>query len=189
MARLTYPDAERLHAMLRRSPFPEDIHPGNVFRILALAPDAGAAALGFIHALLTKSDLDPRLRELAILRAAQRSDASYAFGQHSAIAASVGVPEAQISSLRSGDVPDNLFDEFERAALAFTDEVLDHAHVSDATFAPVRDCFSARQVVELLLTAGCFRMMSRLVTLLELELEPSFGVQALQHAREPALAA
>jgi hypothetical protein len=32
-------------------------------------------------------------------------------------------------------------------------------------------------------------MMSRLVTLLEQELEPSFGVQALQRALEPVLSA
>jgi hypothetical protein len=49
----------------------------------------------------------------------------------------------------------------------------------------VRERFSARQVIELVLTTGCFRMMSRLVTLLELEPEPSFGVQALQRAGEP----
>jgi alkylhydroperoxidase family enzyme len=189
MARLPYADAEQLQAMLGRSPFPEDIHPGNVFRMLALAPDVGAAALGFIYALLTDSDLEPRLREIVILRAAQRSDAPYAFGQHAAIATSAGVPETQISSLQNGDVPDDLFDELERAALAFADEVLDCSHFSDATFVRTRECFSPRQVVELLLTAGCFRMMSRLVTLLELELEPSFGVQALQRAREPVIGA
>jgi hypothetical protein len=30
-------------------------------------------------------------------------------------------------------------------------------------------------------------MMSRLVTVLELEHEPAFGVETLRHAREPAL--
>jgi alkylhydroperoxidase family enzyme len=185
MASLPYADADQLHAMLRRSPFPEDIHAGNVFRVLALAPDVGAAALGFIYALLSESDLEPRLREIVILRAAQRSDAPYAFAQHAAIATSVGVPRAKISSLQSGELAHNVFDEHERAALAFADEVLDRSHFSAATFARVRERFSARQVVELLLTTGCFRMMSRLVTLLELEPEPSFGVQALQRAREP----
>ena len=185
MARLPYADADQLQAMLRQSPFPEDIHAGNVFRMLALAPDVGAAALGFIYALLSDSDLEPRLREVVILRAAQRSDAPYAFAQHAAIATSVGVPQAKISSLRNGEVPDHVFDERERAALAFADEVLDRSHSSAPTFARVRERFSARQVVELVLTTGCFRMMSRLVTLLELEPEPSFGVQALQRAREP----
>jgi alkylhydroperoxidase family enzyme len=189
MARLPYAHAAQLQAMLRRSPFPEDIHPGNVFRVLALAPDVGAAALGFIYALLSESDLEPRLREIVILRAAQRSDAPYAFGQHAAIATSAGVLEAQISSLRNGEVPDTLFDELERTALAFADEVLDRSHFSEATAARAQECFSPRQMVELLLTAGCFRMMSRLVTLLELELEPSFGVQALRRAREPVLGA
>jgi hypothetical protein len=39
--------------------------------------------------------------------------------------------------------------------------------------------FPAEQVVELLLTAGCFRMMRRFVTALALELEAAFGVEVL----------
>ena len=44
--------------------------------------------------------------------------------------------------------------------------------------------FTCRQIVELLLTIGCCRMMSRLVTVLELELEPLFSVDALRRAHE-----
>ena len=187
MARLLYATAEQLEDTLRRSPFRDDTHPGNVFRMLSHTPPVGAAALRFIYAVLIDAELDPRLRETVILRAAQRSDAPYAFAQHAAIAASVGVRDAQISALENGHATNDLFDQRERTALTFADEAIDASHVSDETFARVHEHFPARQIVELLLTAGCFRMMSRLVTILELEQEPSFGVDALRKARESAL--
>jgi hypothetical protein len=40
--------------------------------------------------------------------------------------------------------------------------------------------------MELLLTAGCFRMMSRLVSIPELEMEPSFGVDTLRRVHDTA---
>lgn len=72
MASLPYATTSKLHEMLRDSPFPEDIHPGNVFRMLALAPPTEAAALGLIYSVLTETELGPALREMAILRVAQR---------------------------------------------------------------------------------------------------------------------
>jgi alkylhydroperoxidase family enzyme len=172
--------------MLRQSPFHTNTHPGNVFRMLANTERVGAAALGLIYTILTETELDPKLRETVILRAAQRSDAPYAFSQHAAIAASVGVSAAQILSLEDGRMPDDLFNERTRAALAFADQTLDSPRVSDPAFADLRERFPPRQVVELLLTAACFRMMSRFVTILELEHEPPFGVDTLRRARTPS---
>ena len=57
------------------------------------------------------------------------------------------------------------------------DEALDNSHLSEATFNRLHARFPCRQIIELLLTIGCYRMMSRLVTLLELELETVFGAR------------
>ena len=59
-------------------------------RVLAHTPPVGGAAFGFMYSLLSQADLDARLREIATLRVAHRSDAPYTFAQHSAIAASGG---------------------------------------------------------------------------------------------------
>jgi 4-carboxymuconolactone decarboxylase len=187
MAILPYPPTEQLRAMLRDSPFSEDTPPGNVFRMLSQAPRVGAAALGLIYSVLSETALDPQVREIVILRVAWLSDAPYAFGQHAAIAASVGVADAQISSLRAGLTPHDAFDDAERAAIEFADRVVSHPHVSEEMFARLGEHFDSDQVIEMLLTTGCFRMMCRLVTVLELELEPAFGVEALQLSREPGL--
>ncbi|MBV9798442.1 MAG: carboxymuconolactone decarboxylase family protein [Solirubrobacterales bacterium] len=186
MARIPYAAPEPLQQMLRRTPFPDDTS-GNVFRILARAPSVGAGALNLIYAVLTETELDPRLREIVILRVAQRSGAAYAFAQHAAIAASVGVAPAQVSALKQGRLPGHAFSRAERMALAFADEAVDAPTVSEETFVQLGEHFPPRQILELLLTAGCFRMMCRLVTVLDLEQEPAFGVDTLRRAREPAL--
>jgi 4-carboxymuconolactone decarboxylase len=187
VANVPYAGTEQLQAMLSQSPFPADTHPGNVFRMLGQTPPVGAAALGLIYSVLTDAELDPKLREIAILRVAERSEALYALAQHAPIAASVGVSEVQVSALQQGHTPADLFGDQERTTLAFVDEALDTPHVADATFTRLRVHFPPRQVVELLLIIGCFRMMCRLVTTLDLELEPSFGVDALRRAHQTAL--
>jgi hypothetical protein len=99
----------------------------------------------------------------------------------------VGVSEAQVSSLRQGNAADDLFDDRERTMLAFIDEALNTPHVSKPSLTRVHAHFPARQIVELLLVLGCFEMMCRLVTTLDVEPEPSFGVDALRRAQQAGL--
>ena len=119
MPSIPYASSGQLRETLGRSPFPDDTHPGGVFRMLAHTPPLGAAALALIYTVLSDSELDPCLREIVILRVAERSRAPYAFSQHSAIATSVGVDAAQVSSLAAGATPDELFDHRARAAVAW----------------------------------------------------------------------
>jgi len=63
-----------------------------------------------VLALLTETDLDPKLRELVILRATQRCECQYAWVQHVAIARGVGVEEALIAALECGGTPRTLFE-------------------------------------------------------------------------------
>ena len=74
--------------------------PLNLYRML---PHAGAAAVGFLQlggALLRRSELDPPLREIAILRVGMLSGASYEVHQHKRIAHKVGLAPAKIERLR-----------------------------------------------------------------------------------------
>jgi hypothetical protein len=60
--------------------------PSNAFRMLAHAPAVGAQLLRQVLALLTETDLDPELRELIILRVAQRCLGEYVWEQQVAVA-------------------------------------------------------------------------------------------------------
>ena len=184
MARLPYATTAQFEELMRQSGFPENTQQSNAFSILAHTPAVGGQALRLVLALLTQTELDPRLRELVILRVAQRCDGPYVWVQHVAIAASIGVNEPQIAALEQGEAPADLFADRERMALAFADQILETSHTSEDRLAPVRALFSPREVVELLLLIGYFRMVSGLMTTLGVEVESPFGLKILNQVRD-----
>ena len=110
MARLCYASEVQVPELMRQADLPESTPSANAFRMFANAPAVGAATLRLVFALLTETDLDPKLRELVILRAAQRCECQYAWVQHVAIARGVGVEEALIAALECGGTPRTLFE-------------------------------------------------------------------------------
>jgi alkylhydroperoxidase family enzyme len=171
MARIPYATAAQYEQLMRDIRLPEDTPRTNAFRMLAQSPAVGGSVLRLIFTILAETDLDFCLLELVVLRVTQRSRARYAWDQHAAVAKAIGVSDAQITALERGDAPGDIFTRRERIVLAFTDEVLDSTRVSADTFAQAREEFSAREVVELLLTIGYFRMISGLLTTLDIELD------------------
>jgi alkylhydroperoxidase family enzyme len=82
--------------------FPERLQHMNIARILSYALTATSPFYVFSGALLDQLVLDPKLRQLTILRVTQRIEAQYAWIQHVALAKVVGVSEEQIHSLQQG---------------------------------------------------------------------------------------
>jgi alkylhydroperoxidase family enzyme len=70
--------------------------------------------------------------------------------------------------------------------LAFADGVLGLTRVSAYTFAQAREEFSSRELVELLLTIGYFRMIRGLLTTLDIELDEPCGVELAELASQVA---
>jgi AhpD family alkylhydroperoxidase len=186
MAHLCYASEAQLAELLRQAGLPESTPSANAFRMFAHAPAVGAATLRLVFALLTETGLDPKLRELVILRVAQRCDCQYAWVQHVAIARGIGVGETQIAALECGETPSALFGEPVSAVFALADEVLANCHATNHTFALVRKLFSPRKVVELLLLIGYFRMICGMMTTLEVEVESPFGAKVLDSLRDSA---
>lgn len=186
MARIPYANTEQYEELLRDIRFPDNAAPTNAFRMLAHAPAIGGSVLRLIYTILAEADLDFGLRELAILRVSQRCHARYAWVQHVAVARAIGIEEAQIEALEHGNAPAGIFNRRERIVLAFTDEVLDDTRVSPHTFVRAQEEFSSRELVELLLTIGYFRMMSGLLTTLDIELDAPCTTDLLELASEVA---
>ena len=174
MARIPYPDPGQAPESVREAL--AGLPPLNIFRMLAHAETAFRPFLRFGGAVLTELELDPRLRELAILQVAARAGAEYEWIQHVAIARHVGVTDEQIGAVERGEIATApSLNELERAVLQFTIEVVDGTRVSDATFAAVSDGLGHREIVELLLTVGEYLMLARVMTTLELELDDAAG--------------
>ncbi len=178
MARLPYPDPDQAPEPVR------DALAGlpalNIFRMLAHAETALRPFLRFGGTILGRLELDPRLRELAILQVAASTEARYEWVQHVDIGREVGLTDSQIAAVEFGNpVRSEALGEVERAVVAFAAEVVATPRVSDETFEAVRRYLNPREIVELLLTVGNYLMLARVMTTLELELDEPAGAQVL----------
>lgn len=146
-------------------------HPLNLFRMLAHSPPvlAGFAKLG--GALLQDCALDPRLRELAIVRVGLRAGAAYEVEKHTAIARAVGLSETELAALKSGEKSPDALGDAASATLDFTDELFDGVDADDAVLARIRQHLDDRQLVELVVTIGFYGLVCRVLQTLRVDHE------------------
>jgi alkylhydroperoxidase family enzyme len=160
MPRIPYFDVEQ--ATGKHAEFLGKLKPHmNIMRMLA---NSEAGLKGFTrmgNALLNRSELDPTLRELAILRVGRLSRAAYEVFQHERIAREAGVEEAKIAALREATIDSPAFSDNDRAVLRFTDDVVRNVKASDKNLKAVQAFLSPGAVVELTLTIGCYMMVCR----------------------------
>ena len=100
-----------------------------------------------------ESKLEPRIRELAILRVAWRTRSGYEWNQHRRMGADEGLTEAQLDALVEGP-SSTVWTSTERAVLTASDEMIDHFAVSDETWAALASAFEAAPLLELLFVIG-----------------------------------
>jgi len=145
----------------------------NLHRTLAHSPNTFRNFMRLGNSLLFHGLLPPALRELAILRVAQMTGASYEWAHHVPIARQVGVSEEQVAGLESWDTSP-YFEERERALLRYVESVASTVAAPDEVFREVRRHLSEAEVVELTLVVGYWGMVARLLVALEIDLEPPF---------------
>jgi 4-carboxymuconolactone decarboxylase len=110
-------------------------------------------------AFLGKGTIAPREREIVILRVGHNASAVYEFGQHVVIGRREGLTDAEITDLAS-DAPTHDWSANDRALIALADEICADDCVGDATWATLAAPYSDEQMVELLMLAGYYRMIS-----------------------------
>jgi AhpD family alkylhydroperoxidase len=140
--------------------------PSDLYRALANNDLVGELWVRFAWGLRNGSRTPRPLRELMILRTAQLQDARYVWRDHTAMARAAGVSEEQIASLASWQSSDQ-FDEPTRACLVLTEEMV-AGHVSEETLDRLAQWFSAEDRVELIVTAGFYCMVPRVLDALRL---------------------
>lgn len=167
MARIDYADPAALEGRAARA-F-ESASPLNIFRMMAHAGPLFGRFMQFGHGILAETELDPSLRELAILRVGHLSGAAYEVQQHETIARQTGMREALLEAARTGDA--GALDELEAQVLAFTEDVVKNVRASDATFAPLLARLGPRQLQELTITIGFYMLVSRFLETFDVDLE------------------
>jgi len=182
MARLPYVDPATAPERVRET-LAGVAAPLKIFNMMAHAESNLRSLLRLGGTILSKQQLSSRLRELAILRVAKLSAARYEWVQHVPIGQAAGITDAQIATLDAGNTDAACFDARERLVLRFTDEVARDVRASDDTFAQMKEEFSAREIVELILAVGYYMMIARLLETTGVDLEPDAGTKLIDPMR------
>lgn len=182
MARLPYVDPDAMPAKVREvyDRLPVKL---NVFRMMAHAETSFRPLIQLGTSILAFQQLDGKLRELAILRVANLSGASYEWAQHVPIAKAAGATDEQVAALERGSADAACFDDTERLVLRFATELIRDVRVSDETMAAAAKRFPHREIVELVLAVGYYMMIARLLETTGVDLDEVAGDRIVAAAR------
>src|SRR6202051_715157 len=102
-------------------------------------------------AIRHRGELDPVVRELAITGTGILCEAPYEVVAHKRIGRNVGVTDEENAALEDWE-SSTCFNELQRAALAFTDEIVKLRRPSDATFNAIAAKLTPAALIELQLS-------------------------------------
>lgn len=144
----------------------------SIFQVLLNHPPLARAINDLLATMLWHGDLDPRLRELAIMRIGWLTACDYEWTQHWRVACRLGVPADDLLGVRDWR-RHGPFGPVERAVLAATDDVVRDGAVSAASWAAcARELNGDTKVLLELVTAiGAWRMIASILHSLEVPLE------------------
>ena len=143
--------------------------PLNIFGVLGLHPKQLKRFNLLGGFLLNKGLLPPREREIVILQIGWNAQAKYEFGQHTIIGKQCGLTDDEITALtitastttsRSSGSDAHPWSDDDRDLIAMADELSADDCVTDATWARLATRWSEPELVELLVVAGFYRLVS-----------------------------
>jgi alkylhydroperoxidase family enzyme len=134
------------------------------------APQFARAASTMAFTIRFDAQTPRRLRELIIMRTAQIVGSTYEINQHVPLMKMCGYSGAQIAALPQWQAS-NLFDDKERATLAYVEQMAHGGDVDDPTFAAMQKIFTPREIVEITYTIGSYYANGLLTKALRIEVE------------------
>jgi len=142
--------------------------PLNIFRTVAHNPRVLSRMVA--GGLLDKGSISLRQRELVILRICALCRAEYEWGVHvAAYGAKAQFTPEQITATVHGDAAAPQWSGEERLLIALCDALHRQRDVDDALWAELSRAFSQAQLVELLMLAGFYQMVSCVVNAARIE--------------------
>jgi alkylhydroperoxidase family enzyme len=132
--------------------------PLNIFKTIARNEPLAKGFLSLGGHLLRGEGLPAREREIVILRTGWRAQSEYEFGQHTTIGLGVGLTAKEVAWL--ADVGTPRWSAADATLVAMVDELCYEDAVSDATWGKLAKRWSPEQLMELLVLAGYYRLVS-----------------------------
>jgi AhpD family alkylhydroperoxidase len=144
----------------------------NIFLALTQTPEMLDGFLTYANALRA-SCLNPKLRELAILTVGYCTGSQYEIAHHQSHAEKAGVSREQLKAVAQFETSP-LFDEREKAVMAFARESTHRVDVNDAAWNAVARFLSEPELIALTLTVAWYNSGVRIMGALAIDLEPGY---------------
>ena len=169
MARLPYLGVDDLAPEDRRLLDP----PMNLFRILAYCP-GGARLFGRMGVWIRfKTRLDPRLRQMAILRVGAVTGTEYEYSHHIELGRQFGLSDDDIRAVIAGPDAESLT-EVERLVLTAADEMTKGVGIGPGTFEALQGHLDEGKLVELTMALSYYNGVVRMLNSLGIDVEPEY---------------
>jgi AhpD family alkylhydroperoxidase len=128
-----------------------------------IAP-AGVKALGGVYGYVMQSGLSPVLIELVFLRISQINNCAYCLDMHTRELLTKGQKVEKLALVQAWAEAGNLFDERERAALAWAETVTRVAEtgVPDTAYEAASSAFEERELVDLTIAISLMNTYNRM---------------------------
>jgi len=155
----------------------------NVLGLLGHHMRLGGAWLAYNGVLLDEPTLDPRHRELLILRVAKRTGSTYEWAQHVRLGQRLGITTEDIDAIALGTQA-TAWTALEHDLMAAADQLLDDYDIDTTTWSRLAEHFDERQLLELLFVVGSYLCLALVFNSVGLELDP--GLDPGQPSGTPA---
>jgi AhpD family alkylhydroperoxidase len=128
------------------------------------ASPAGMKALGAVYGYVRQSGLPSRLVDLVFLRVSQINGCAYCIDMHSRDVLKAGLPVEHLVLVAAWPEAGSIFDEQERAALAWAEVVtrLGDRGVPDSAFEAAAAVFGEKQLADLTIAIGLMNAYNRM---------------------------
>ena len=147
--------------------------PLRLFRTLAVHDELASRMRPLGAGILGHGRVDPREREIVIHRTCARAGAEYEWGVHVlAFGKPLGLTDQQIAATVDGSAEDPVWSEHDAQLIRLADELHESCSVSDALWADLTERFTSDQLLELVITAGWYRLLSYVINAAGVEHEP-----------------
>jgi alkylhydroperoxidase family enzyme len=165
------PDTE---AMLRKwMPPGSPLEPLALFRTLQAHDELASRMRPLGAGILAHGRIAPRERELMIHRTCARAGAEYEWGVHAvAFGEAVGLSQAELAATAVATADDPGWSEDDALLIHLADELYDTGDVSEPTWAALAARYADDQLLELIITAGWYRLISYVIRALRITREP-----------------
>jgi alkylhydroperoxidase family enzyme len=145
-------------------------NPPQLYNMIANAPQLMQYFVALADDLRHGTQLDPKLRELALMTVGRLTGAEYEFVHHWNLSLGVGVKREQLEQLADFE-RSQAFNDQERAVMRYAAETTQNVKVSDATFNALRGFLDNRRIMELVMNVAFYNMVARLIVPCGVELE------------------